>query len=61
MIMPSDEWRSADQSEIVLAFQVSATGEPVIPSRGHHVFAYLPVQRLSHLPVCRLRHGAVRS
>ena len=49
--MPSDEWRSRDTSEVALGFQVSSSGGPVVPLRGQHVFAYLPVQRLSDLPV----------
>lgn len=49
--LPSDEWRTSNTSEIALAFQVTPTGAPLIPTHGQHVFAYLPIQRLPNLPV----------
>jgi hypothetical protein len=52
--MPFDELRRTDQSTVTLAFEVDANGVPIIPSRGQHVFAYLPVHRLPQLPVCLL-------
>jgi hypothetical protein len=50
--MPSSDVRRSSTSEVVLGFQVSPNnGAPVVPSRGQHTFAYLPVQRLPQLPV----------
>jgi len=50
--MPSNDVRRSDTSEIVLGFQVSPIdGTPIVPPCGQHVFAYLPVQRVSQLPV----------
>ena len=50
--MPPNDVRRSSTSEVVLGFQVSPNnGTPIVPSRGQHAFAYLPVQRLSQLPV----------
>ncbi|KIX09215.1 uncharacterized protein Z518_00294 [Rhinocladiella mackenziei CBS 650.93] len=48
--MPFEAQRTALPSTITIAFEVDAKGLPVIPTRGQHVFAYLPVQRLPQLP-----------
>ena len=52
--LPAEEWRPSDTSEITLGFQVSPCGSPIISTRGQHIFAFLPVQRLSNLPVRKL-------
>ena len=59
--MPSNDVRRSNTSEVVLGFQVCpSNGTPIVPSRGQHTFAYLPVQRLSQLPV-RLMPLFIRS
>jgi hypothetical protein len=50
--LPFEDLRTTDTSIVTLAFEVDVKGVPVIPFRGQHVFAYLPVQRLPQLPVC---------
>ena len=60
--LPANEWRRLrDNSEIALGFEVSSSEAPVIPARGQHVFAYLPVQRLSDLPVSSLSYVDIDS
>ena len=49
--LPQGHLRSRDPSEVVLGFQISSSGEPVVPKRGQQVFAYLPVRRVHFLPV----------
>ena len=50
--MPVEELRDSSRSSVTLGFQINPeTGYPVIPDRGQHVFAFLPVQRLVQLPV----------
>lgn len=50
--LPVNALQDQDRSLIILGFQVDTdTGFPVIPDRGQHAFAFLPVQRLSQLPV----------
>ena len=43
-------------SELRLAFPVDQHGHPLLHSRGQHVFAFLPVQRVSGLPVSYPSH-----
>ena len=50
--LPPEDLRTTDTSTITIAFEVDAKGLPIIPFRGQHIFAYLPVQRLPQLPVC---------
>jgi HSP90 family molecular chaperone len=50
--MPETELRAGQsESDIVLAFPIDSTGSPRIDSRGQHVFAFLPVQRVSGISV----------
>jgi hypothetical protein len=49
--LPTEEMRPCGQSKVNIAFETDRDGNPVIPARGQHVFAYLPVQRLLQLPV----------
>ncbi|KEF57389.1 uncharacterized protein A1O9_05306 [Exophiala aquamarina CBS 119918] len=50
--MPMEDLRDSNHNSVTLGFQInSETGYPVIPDRGQHVFAFIPVQRLVQLPV----------
>ncbi len=49
--LPSESQRTNAASDVTVAFEVNLSGTPVVPPRGQHVFAYLPVQRVPHLPV----------
>jgi hypothetical protein len=50
--LPSEEKQRTDAtSDVTVAFEVTSSGTPLIPSRGQHIFAYLPVQRVPQLPV----------
>ncbi|KAK5286430.1 hypothetical protein LTR43_010495 [Exophiala xenobiotica] len=49
--LPSEEKQRTDAtSDVTVAFEVTSSGTPLIPSRGQHIFAYLPVQRVPQLP-----------
>lgn len=52
--LPFESQRTDATSDVTIAFEVDSNGLPVIPTRGQHVFAYLPVQRVPQLPVCHL-------
>lgn len=49
--LPFEKSRKGSESTVTIAFEVDLHGHPVVPLRGQHVFAFLPVQRLSQLPV----------
>lgn len=49
--LPKQAQRTDTTSAVTVAFEVTSSGLPVIPIRGQHVFAFLPVQRLPQLPV----------
>lgn len=50
--LPSDENRPMTTTKVVIGLQVDPTsGEPVVPARGQQVFAYLPIERITQLPV----------
>lgn len=50
--MPETELRpDKSESKIVLAFPIDSIGSPRIDDRGQHVFAYLPVQRVTGISV----------
>lgn len=49
--IPLDDQSTATASDITIAFEVDSEGVPVIPSRGHHIFAYLPIRRVTDLHV----------
>jgi len=51
--VPFESQRTGATSDVTIAFEVDSDGLPVIPDEGQHVFAYLPVQRVPQLPVCR--------
>lgn len=51
--LPAHKLRSSRESTIKIAFETDERGMPVVPARGQHVFAYLPIQRLEGLPVSR--------
>jgi hypothetical protein len=51
--LPFESQRTNATSDVTVAFEVDSNGLPVIPSRGHHIFAYLPVQRVPQLHVRR--------
>jgi hypothetical protein len=52
--MPFEENRKTEESTVIVAFEVDLQGLPVTPPRGQNVFAFLPVARLSQIPVSQI-------